>query len=51
MKIGDKVIDKNGYTGIVTNIFDTGQIQVKQKENVWCTYDSKNQLQIQGGTK
>lgn len=47
MKIGDKVIDKNGYKGIITNIFkDTGQIQVQQKSNVWCTYDHAEQLKI-----
>jgi preprotein translocase subunit YajC len=47
MKIGDKVVDRNGYTGIVTNIFPkTGQIQVQQKSNVWCTYDNKDMLRV-----
>lgn len=46
MEINNLVIDKNGHIGIITNIFpDTGQIQVKQKENVWCSYDNENQLE------
>lgn len=44
MEKGDKVVDKCGKKGVVTNIFDTGQIQVQQKENVWCTYDNAKQL-------
>ena len=44
MKIGGNVIDKNGYTGIVKNIWETGQVQVLQKPNVTCTYDSEKQL-------
>ena len=45
MDIGDKVIDKNGYKGVITNIFvETGQVQVQQKPNVWCTYDNEGQL-------
>lgn len=54
LKVNDKVIDNNGYIGIVTNIWkDTGQIQVKQTgkqgtnykwNNVICTYDSERQL-------
>jgi preprotein translocase subunit YajC len=38
-KIGDKVVDRHGYKGVITNIFDTGLILVQQKPNVWCTYD------------
>jgi preprotein translocase subunit YajC len=48
MKVGNKVIDQNGYTGIITNIWNTGQIQVQQKPNVWCTYDSERQLTVCG---
>lgn len=47
MKIGDKVVDKNGYIGIVTNTFpETGQIQVQQKPHVWCTYDHAEMLKV-----
>jgi preprotein translocase subunit YajC len=46
MVIGDKVIDKNGYTGTITNIWDTGQIQVLQKPHVTCTYDNEKQLEV-----
>lgn len=45
LEIKDKVIDQNGYTGVITNIFpNTGQIQVLQKPKVTCTYDSEKQL-------
>lgn len=45
INIGDKVVDENGYRGKVTNIFpETGQVQVQQRPNVWCTYDSASQL-------
>ncbi|NLW45824.1 MAG: hypothetical protein GXY86_00565 [Firmicutes bacterium] len=47
MKIGDRVRDVNGYEGTITDIFkDTGQIQVQQKPNVWCTYDNYRQLTV-----
>jgi len=46
MKIGNKVIDRNGYTGVITNIFDTGQIQVTQKHNIICTYDHEYMLKV-----
>lgn len=46
MKIGDKVIDKNGYIGIVSHIWETGQITVEQKPNVTCTYDHANMLTV-----
>ena len=51
MEIGDKVIDSNGYTGIVTRMCESGSIQVKQNmpwqhDNVWCTYDNERQLTI-----
>ena len=41
---GDFVIDKHGKTGVVSNVSDTGSIQVLQKPNVTCTYDDKRQL-------
>jgi len=46
MKVGDRVIDGSGHTGIVRKIWSNGQIQVQQKENVICTYDSKKQLKV-----
>ena len=46
MKIGDKVIDQNGYTGVVSHIWETGQIAVEQKPNVTCTYDHAEQLKV-----
>lgn len=48
MKIGDEVIDKNGYTGIVRHMWKTGQIAVDQKEKVTCIYDSEKQLRVLG---
>jgi len=44
VRVGDKVFDDNGYTGTVKHIWETGQIQVEQKPNVSCTYDSEKQL-------
>lgn len=45
MDIGDLVVDHNGYMGTVVEVFEaTGQIAVKQKHNVICTYDSEKQL-------
>lgn len=44
MKRGDFIIDKYGKTGVVRNIWNSGSIQVLQKLNVICTYDSKRQL-------
>lgn len=49
MKIGDKVIDKNGYTGVVEHIWETGQISVQQEANVICTYDHANMLTVVEG--
>ncbi len=46
MKIGDKVIDKNGYTGVISHIWETGQIAVEQEPNVTCTYDHANMLTV-----
>ena len=44
IKEEDKVIDKNGYTGVVKHIWKTGQVAVAQKSNVTCTYDHATQL-------
>lgn len=46
MKIGDKVIDRNGYKGTIKHIWETGQIQVQQKPNMICTYDNANMLEV-----
>lgn len=43
-KKGDKVIDKNSYTGTVFKVHNTGQVAVQQKPNVTCTYDNAGML-------
>lgn len=46
MKVGDKVIDRHGTKGVIEQICETKQIFVRQKPNVWCTYDNAGMLTV-----
>jgi hypothetical protein len=47
MERGDIVVDGSGTYGQVERIWpNTGQVQVRQRPGVTCTYDSKNQLKF-----
>jgi preprotein translocase subunit YajC len=50
LKRGDKVANRDGQVGVVLKIWETGQILVQHKPNVFCTYDHDWMIKkIEGG--